>query len=276
MDAVSVKRSIRRSSEVLGIRRQTYHARKGGNRPEQQDEQIAFRLHQVVNTFVAWGFWMVFWYLRRQGMEWNHKKVYRVWKEEQLHIRRKPKRRVLRREYLGLLVPERINEGWAVDFVSDWVVNEESERVRIINVMDECSRRALWTQAYTNIKARKLTEILDKIIDWRGKPAYIRCDNGPEFISERLKKWADKRGIEIRFIQPGKPSQNGLIERLNGTLRTECLNLEWFKDLEQLNEALQKWWYTYNEVRPHSSIQHLTPSLFEHSNQNLYFYSVAA
>lgn len=110
----------------------------------------------------------------------------------------------------------------------------------------------------------------------RGKPQYIRCDNGPEFISNELEQWAKKNQIEIRFIQPGKPTQNGLIERLNGTLRTECLNLEWFKSLDQLNEKLQNWWMVYNSIRPHSSIGYNTPDEFEDLNKNFYFRMVAA
>ena len=110
---------------------------------------------------------------------------------------------------------------------------------------------------------------------WRGCPAYIRCDNGPEFISQRLEEWAKQHHIELRFIQPGKPTQNGLIERLNGTLRTECLNLKKKKSMEQLNEQIQEWSVVYNTIRPHSSIDFKTPDEMEQLNQNLYFKAVA-
>ena len=268
--------SIRRKSKVLGIRRQTYHDRKRGNRPEEKDQQIAQQLHQAVNRFVAWGFWLIFHFLRSQGMKWNHKKVYRIWKQEQLHLRRKPRRPKIRRDYLDLQAPNGINEGWAMDFVSDWVVGPEDKKIRVINIMDERSRRALWTEAYFSITAKTLTKVLDQVIAWRGKPAYIRCDNGPEFIADHLQEWANDKKIDIWFIQPGKPSQNGLMERLNGTLRTECLNLQWFKNLDQLNEAIQEWWHTYNELRPHSSIKFLTPKDFETKHKELYFSAVAA
>lgn len=276
MDVVGTDQSIRHKSRVLGIRRQTYHSRKKGHRPEQVDEQIAQLLHQTIQEYVAWGFWMVYHYLRREGHTWNHKRVYRVWKQEQLHLRRKPKRPVIRRKYLDLQAPNEINKGWAMDFVSDWVVGPKDKQVRIINVIDECSRRALWTEAHYNITAKTLTTVLNQIIAWRGKPAYIRCDNGPEFIAKELQAWADDKGIDIWYIQPGKPSQNGLIERLNGTLRRECLNLQWFRNLDLLNDALQEWWHTYNEVRPHSSIRFLSPAEFETKFKNLYFFSVAA
>ncbi len=163
-----------------------------------------------------------------------------------------------------------------MDFVSDWVVGPGQEKVRIINIMDECSRKALWTEAYPSISAKTLTEVLDQAVGWRGCPSYIRCDNGPEFISGKLEEWAGRNNVELKFIQPGKPSQNGLIERLNGTLRKECLNLEWFVSIPKLNEQLQKWWLEYNSLRPHSSIGYSTPDDFEKANQNLYFSAVAA
>jgi putative transposase len=198
--------SIRRKSKVLGIRRQTYHNRKRGNRPEEKDQQIAHQLHQTVDRFVAWGFWLVFHFLRSQGMRWNHKKVYRIWKQEQLHLRRKPKRPKIRREYLDLQAPNGINEGWAMDFVSDWVVGPEDKKIRVINIMDECSRRALWTEAYFSITAKILTKVLDQVIAWRGKPACIRCDNGPEYIADHLKEWARRRKLIFgSFSQENHP-----------------------------------------------------------------------
>lgn len=277
IDKVKEKRSAstRRTCVVLGFRRQTYHRRRQGWRPEEVDVVVADLLRQITKRFVCWGFWMVFHYLRRQNHTWNHKRVYRIWKEQELHLRLKPRRPKIRRKYLGLLPPEQINEGWAVDFLSDWVIGPGGEKVRVINIMDEYSRKALWTEAHRSICAKMLTQILDAVAVWRGYPAYIRCDNGPEFISEKLRQWAEKNGVEIRFIQAGKPSQNGLIERLNGTLRVECLNLEWFRSTEELNEHIQEWTVIYNTVRPHSSIGYRTPDELELLNQNLYFRAVA-
>jgi len=275
MDSLRQDRSIRRCSLVLGIRRQSYYRRKQGHRPEELDMVIADLLHQVTKRFVAWGFWMVFHFLRRQGHPWNHKRVYRIWKAQALHLRTPPKRSRIKRKYLDLLAPERINEGWAMDFLSDWVVGSGGQKVRIINIMDECSRKALWTEAHTSISAKTLVEVLDKVVEWRGLPSYIRCDNGPEFISQKLEDWA-KGKVEIRFIQPGKPSQNGLIERLNGTLRRECLKLEWFQSIPKLNEQLQQWWQDYNTIRPHSSIGYKTPDEMEKLNKKFYFKPVAA
>lgn len=278
IDSIKVKweSSVRRCCVVLGFRRQSYYKRKQGHRPEARDASIAEVLHQVTKRFVAWGFWMVFHYLRRQGHAWNHKRVYRIWKAEGLHLRLPPKRSRISRTYQDLLAPDQINEGWAMDFLSDWVIGPNQEKVRIINIMDEHSRKALWSEAYSSICAKTLIAVLDHVVEWRGCPAYIRCDNGPEFISGKLQQWTEERGIELRFIQPGKPSQNGLVERLNKTLRVECLNLEWFPSLAVLNEKIQQWSVIYNTIRPHSSISYQTPDEIELQNQNLYFKLVAA
>lgn len=278
IDKVKEKRAVsaRRGCVVLGFRRQTYYRRRQGRRPEEEDEVVANLLHQITKRFLCWGFWMVFHYLRRQNHPWNHKRVYRIWKEQGLNLNLRPQRPKIKRKYLGLLPPEQINKGWAMDFLSDWVIGPGGEKVRVINIMDECSRKALWTEAHRSIRASMLTRILDMVAAHRGYPAYIRCDNGPEFISEKLRQWAENNGVEIKFIQAGKPSQNGLIERLNGTLRVECLNLEWFRSMEELNDQIQAWSVIYNTLRPHSSIGYLTPDELEVQNQNLYFRAVAA
>ena len=163
-----------------------------------------------------------------------------------------------------------------MDFVSDWVVGPGQKSVRVINIMDERSRRALWTEAHSSISSRKLIGVLDKVVEVRGVPSYIRCDNGPEFISHQLKQWAAAQQIELRFNQPGKPTQNGLIERLNKTLRTECLNLTWFTTKEELNEEIQNWSQTYNLDRPHKSLGHCTPAEHEIERQKFYYSPVAA
>lgn len=258
--------SIRSCCCALGFRRQTYYRRKRGHRPEELDQQIADLLHQTTKRFIAWGFWLVFYFLRRKGHPWNHKRVYRIWKAEELHLRLPPKRPKIRRVYQDLLAPDQINEGWAMDFVSDWTVGLTKESVRIINIIDEGSRRALWTEAHRSISARTLIEVLNKVVEYRGTPKYIRCDNGPEFISQKLAQWAEDNKIELKFIQPGKPSQNGLIERLNKTLRVECLNLHWFENLQKLNQSIQSWSVDYNTERPHENLKRQTPLEYEIDN----------
>ena len=149
--------SVRRCCRVLGHRRATYTARKAGHRPEERDKALAKVLRATAEEHIGWGFWKIFNYLRyHQIITDNHKRVYRVWKEEGLNLRPSPKRRRIYREYQELLSPDGINEGWAMDFVSDWVVGPTRKSVRIINIMDEGSRRALWTEAHESISAKKL------------------------------------------------------------------------------------------------------------------------
>lgn len=271
------QQSVRCCCRVLGIRRTTYYTRKRGIRSEQKDELLVKVLRATAEEHLSWGFWKIFDYLRLHGIiQDNHKRVYRVWCQDKLNLRPSPKRRRIYREYQELLSPEGINEGWAMDFLSDWVVGPTRKQIRVINIMDEGSRRALWTEAHNSISAKKLIDVLNNVIEYRGCPAYIRCDNGPEFISKQLQEWADKNKIELRYIQPGKPSQNGLIERLNKTLRRECLNLTWYKSLAQLNEEIQSWSQIYNLRRPHKNLGKMTPEQYEIEHQKFYYKPVAA
>lgn len=153
MDTIGKTYSIRRKSGVLagtpvGLRRQTYYSRKRGHRPEQEDDRIADQLHKVTKQFVAWGFWLVFYYLRNQGYSWNHKRVYRVWKQGKMHLRKLPKRPKIRRAYQDLLAPEQVNEGWAMDFLSEWIVGQEQQRVRVINIMAAAARMSVRAKLY--------------------------------------------------------------------------------------------------------------------------------
>lgn len=162
-----------------------------------------------------------------------------------------------------------------MDFLSDVLLSDE-RKVRILNVLDECSRKVLLCFAATSIKSRKLVKLLKELIVQKGKPAYLRCDNGPEFISRELEKFAEENHIAIRFSQPGKPTQNGLVERLNGTQRIEWLNLKYFKTVQDVQQDLDVWWNSYNFDRPHSSLRYLTPQQFIDNNPSLYFNVVAA
>jgi putative transposase len=276
--------SVRKVFAIAQIRRSTHYSRLK-SKPEQlrqaKDQALVVSFKQVRSEYLCWGFEMIYAHLRHQkGQLFCKKRAHKLYKQAGLSLHKTPKKPRIKREYQDLLSANQVNQGWALDFVSDMVVNQmgsvASEWIRVINVIDECSRKDLWVEAYKSIKANKVVEILDNLLKMRGKPAYIRTDNGPEFISNELKKWAEDNRIEQKFIQPGKPTQNGLIERLNGTLRRECLNLNWFTSLEELNEYLGNWYQSYNFERPHSSLGYLTPAQFEEKNASLYFNLVAA
>jgi putative transposase len=268
----SQKASIRRISRVLGQRRSSlYHVPKRIN----EDGVIGELMQAQAESKVNWGFKLLHHFMRRKGHKWNHKRVYRVYKALGLNLRKAKHRPKIKRVAINPIAAKRINEGWSMDFLSDSMSHNQG-KVRILNILDECSRKALFSLAQKHFTGRKLVKILASLIKQNGKPSYVRCDNGPEFISKALEKFCQREGIEIRFSQPGKPTQNGLVERLNGTMRLECLNLTQYKTIEAVQKAIDEWWYIYNFERPHSALNYLTPQEFIDKNQNLYFISVAA
>ncbi|MFN8353687.1 MAG: IS3 family transposase [Spirosomataceae bacterium] len=266
--------SKRRICQWLRLRRSTAYEQKERKSTAMTTDWATHwveRMKQIRREHPAWGFRLMLAYLKNQGEGIGRHRAYRLYQSARLSLHRNPKKPRIKRVFEGLLPPEKINEGWAMDFLSEWVMGDKQQSVRIINVVDECSRKDLWVEAAASITAPKLVETLDRIGQIRGFPRYVRCDNGPEFISQALAGWAAARGVEIKFIQPGKPTQNGIIERLNGTLRKECLNLNWFYSLEEINDLLTTWHSNYNFLRPHSCLKYQTPANFEKLNQNLYF-----
>jgi putative transposase len=274
--------SIRRISRWLGLRRGTYYARKkrpasslGSRLGVISNEAWIAQMREVRQAHPAWGFRLIVAYLKRKGVKINRKRAYLLYLQAKMSLHRYPKKPRIKRAFEQRLPPAMINEGWAMDFMSEWVIGEKQQAIRVINIVDECSRKAIWIEAAQSITADKLIEILDCVVSMRGYPRYIRCDNGPEFISGKLAQWAEGK-VELKFIQPGKPTQNGIIERLNGTARIECLNLHWFESIQEVNEQLNNWYQTYNFERPHSCLKNKTPDDFEKQYQNLYFRLVAA
>lgn len=273
------KLSKRRICRWLRLRRSTLYEqkeRKAAAVAIGSDTYFTEMMKKIRRKNPAWGFRLLLAYMKNQGEKLGKRRAHRLYKSAKLSLYRNPKKPRMKRVFEELLPPEKINEGWAMDFLSEWVIGEKQQSVRIINVIDERSRKDLWVEAAPSITAGKLVETLDKIGEIRGFPRYIRCDNGPEFISLTLRQWAEARNIEIKFIQPGKPTQNGIIERLNGTVRKECLNLNWFYSLEEINDLLGQWYSNYNFHRPHSCLKYQTPATFEKLNQKLYFNLVPA
>jgi putative transposase len=246
--------SLRRVCRVVGQRRATVYAKA---KPVNADQLIGEQLIALSVKYLNWGFALMFGWLRLAGHEWNHKRVYRVYKSLKLNLRAPVKRKKIKRDNPNTLAASKVGQGWSLDFLSDEVVSEK--KTRILNVLDEYSRKCLLVVAQGSFKAKKLVAYLEQMVVAHGKPEYIRCDNGPELISAVMVKFGLKHGIEIRYTQPGKPMQNGLVERLNGTIRTECLNLRVFQTIGQVQDALDVWWQRYNFERPHSALKYQTP-----------------
>jgi putative transposase len=179
-----------------------------------------------------------------------------------LNIRRRAKRRLPERVKQPLTLPDAPNQMWSIDFMNDSL--EDGRRFRLFNVIDDFNRESLAIEADTSLPALRVIRVLEKLIAHRGKPANIRCDNGPEFISHKLEDWCNQKDkqITLQFIQPGKPMQNAYIERKNGSIRRELLNAYLFYNLNEVREKCEQWRLDYNTERPHKSLGYLSPIMF--------------
>ena len=196
--------------------------------------------------------------LERQGMIMNHKKLYRLYREEGLSVRRRRGRKRARGSRTPMPVPLAPGARWSMDFVSDTF--GASRKFRILAINDDCCRENLCLIADTSISGARVARELDTLVRLYGKPACIVSDNGTEFTSRAILEWAAKNQIEWHYIDPGKPQQNGFIESFNGSLRDELLNEELFDSLADARRKLAIWRYDYNHVRPHSSLGNRTPA----------------
>jgi len=227
-----------------------YHSRK-------DDKEVIKELQQLAEQHPSYGFRKLFAYIRRAGHLWNHKKVYRVYRLLKLNKKRKGKRRLPTRVKEPLQQQREINQSWSMDFMSDSLAN--GSKFRTLNVIDDANREALTIEVGTSINARRVIRTLEQVINWRGKPRIIRVDNGPEYTSKDFELWAREKNISIQFIQPGKPMQNGFIERFNGSYRKEILDAYVFFELHEVRSLTEEWIKEYNNNRPHESLKNLTP-----------------
>lgn len=223
-----------------------------------ENKEISDWLMSLTNTYRNWGFGMCFLYLRNvKGFQWNHKRVYRIYRELELNLRIKPKKRLVREKPEPLKVPMAVNETWSMDFMHDGLSDGRS--YRLLNVIDDFNREGLGMEVDLSLPSERVIRTLERIIEWRGKPKAIRCDNGPEYISEKIKNWAKKHSIDIAYIQPGNPQQNAYVERFNRTVRYDWLNQDIFYDIEDVQEKATKWLWHYNNERPNTGLGGITP-----------------
>jgi putative transposase len=223
-----------------------------------ESAEIADWLIRLTDNHRNWGFGLCFLYLRNvKGYGWNHKRVYRIYCALALNLRIRPKKRMVREKPVALVVPEALNEVWSMDFMHDQLSDGRS--VRLFNVIDDFNREALAIDVDFSLPALRVIRSLDQVIEWRGKPAAIRCDNGPEYISGALLGWAEKLCIKIDFIQPGNPQQNAYVERFNRTVRYEWLAQYEFDTLADMQDYATSWMWSYNHDRPHMALGGVTP-----------------
>ncbi len=252
------KISVRRACDLVGLSRSAWYSEPQDRLA--RDREVIDALQTVVQKHRRWGFWKCFSRLRQQGETWNHKRVYRVYKELGLNHKRRTKRRLPKRPAATMDVPARPNAVWSLDFVHDTLYC--GRRFRTLNVIDEGVREALAIEIDTSLTAARVVRLMGQLKDWYGLPEAIRCDNGPEFLSAVFVAWCEENGVELRYIQPGKPNQNAYVERFNRTYREEVLSAYLFDDLDQVREITWEWLQEYNEVRPHDSLGQLPPAVY--------------
>jgi putative transposase len=247
--------SIRLACQTFGISQTCYRYQP---KLSSENAEIADWLMRLTNNQRNWGFGLCFLYLRNvKGYGWNHKRVYRIYRELELNLRIKPKKRLVREKPATLAVPERINAMWSMDFMHDQLADGRS--IRLLNVIDDFNREGLGIEVDFSLPSERVIRTLERIIEWRGKPDRIRCDNGPEYVSAAMETWTQRHGIALDFTQPGNPQQNAYVERYNRTVRYDWLAHYLFDSIEEVQDQATQWLWTYNHERPNMALGGITP-----------------
>jgi len=224
------------------------------------DGALRERLRELARQHRRFGYRRLTVLLSREGRRCNAKRVYRLYREEKLQVRRRGRKRLAR--WRGEPRPMLSGPGqcWAMDFVSDAL--SDGRKLRMLTVVDAWTRQCLGIEVDTSLGGLRVSRVLTRLLAQHGRPRMVQSDNGPEFTSKVLDGWAFEQKIEQRFIEPGKPMQNGHIESFNGRLRDECLNEHWFRNLHEARRTIEQWRAYYNAERPHSALDYQTPDEF--------------
>lgn len=244
-----------RACRLVGLNRSSLSYRS--RRPD--DMPVRERLRELAGQRRRFGYRRLGWLLAREGCRMNHKKLYRLYREEQLTVRRRGRRKRVLGTRAPMLLPHAVNQRWSLDFVADTL--SDGRRFRILCIVDDFSRECLATVVDTSLGGLRVVRELERLVQERGVPRTIISDNGSELTSVAVLRWAAER-LEWRYIQPGKPIQNAFIESFNSRLRDECLNEHAFLSLAEARAIIDAWRDDYNFLRPHSSLGALTPMEF--------------
>ena len=245
----------RYACKLLQVDRSTYRYEP---RPDRNAELRA-ELRTLARQQPRFGYRRLWALLVRKGWKVEVKRIHRLYKAEGLMVRRLKRKRLSRPVPVNPLVV-RPNQEWALDFVSDALATGRA--LRTLTLIDSYTRESLAIEVNTGISSRQVTRVLERVIEERGAPGALRCDNGPEFTSGYFEEWCGDRRIALIHIQPGKPVQNGHVESFNGRFRDECLNMNWFINLSDARRKIEAWRKEYNGERPHSSLDYRTPEEF--------------
>ena len=248
--------SERRAGQALGLSNSSLRYRS--RRPAA--EELRRRLRELAAERPRYGYQRLWVLLRREGWQVNHKRVYRLYVEEGLKLRKRRRRSRARVERVPLSAPTGAGERYSMDFMRDTLA--DGRVFRTLNIVDDYTRECLAIEVDTSLPGARVVRVLERLSAAGRRPLHIVVDNGPEFVSKAVDQWAARSGVNLRFIDPGKPMQNGFIESFNGKFRDECLSQHWFVSLEEARSVSEEWRIDYNERRPHRSLQHLTPAEF--------------
>lgn len=254
--ASTVGLSERKSCKLVCLARST----RRYVRRRLEDQLLKEKLRELAGKRPRFGYRRLHVLLKRDGVKVNHKKVFRIYREEGLKVRKAKRKRVTQNRAYILPLPTEVNEVWAMDFVHDY--KSDGRPLKCLTIVDLLSKESPAIEADSSLPAPRVVRVLDWVKETRGLPKHIVVDNGPEFISVALDRWAYENGVQLHFIQPGKPTQNCYIESFNGRFRDECLNQHVFHSLDEARDLIEAWRDDYNRVRPHSSLENLTPETF--------------
>jgi putative transposase len=247
--------SERRACQLSGVSRTAFRYEHAAP----QDTPLRARLIELAAKHKALGYPMLHGMLKSEGLVVNKKQTYRVYSEERLQLRQRNKKK-LDRPRMPLVVPIGVNIRWSMDFVSDQLSN--GRRFRVLNVKDDYSKELVGQLTAFSISGFQAARFLNLLIEQRSAPDQITCDNGTEFTSKAMFFWQKESGVKLAFIQPGKPTQNAFVESLNGRFRRECLDQYWFRSLDEATQIIDAWRDHYNNERPHSTLNYMTPAAF--------------
>ncbi len=232
---------------------------------EARDAPVIEAMKRLSGQYPRYGYRRIRIFLGREGHEMSASRAERLWRKAKLQLPAKRRRKRIASSRPRPLPPRAANHVWAYDFVFDGCAN--GQQLKCLSIVDEFTRECLAIDVAGSIRSNRVIEILARLMSERGVPAFIRSDNGPEFVSLAILKWLAENKVETVHIDPGKPWQNGTNESFNGRLRDECLNVEWFRTRREARIVIEAWRRHYNAVRPHSSLNYLTPLQF--SQQHL-------
>jgi len=252
--------SLRRACRVVGLSTSTW---RYDRQPDPINTQLLARLTVHASERPRFGYRRLHTLVDREGLHVNHKRIYGVYREAKLQVRRRRRKRLTRGQRTPLALPSRRTERWSMDFMVDTLA--DGRGFRTLNVVDDFTKECVAIEVDRSLPGLRVARVLDRLAETVGLPEILVMDNGPEFSGRALDTWAYARGVQLRFIRPGKPTDNAFVESFNGKFRDECLNEHWFASVAEARALIEAWRIDYNTVRPHSALGGATPEQFANS-----------